>query len=73
MVQAVGVVVEDAFLALARRVLGQAKETEEEGRKIVTFSPQAAATGRILGYVWVFAWFCATFPPFTRNIFVWVY
>lgn len=69
--QAVGITIEDAFIAVAERVFGGTGKKGE--KKSIMLSPPVSTAGRMLGYAWVFAWFCATYPQFTRNVLIWVY
>lgn len=76
--QAVGITIEDGVIALAERLLASSSKpanghaTKKGKQPDVVFSPWVARLGKLFGYLWVFAFFSATFPEYCRTVLVYI-
>ena len=77
--QAVAIMFEDGMMALFDRVWGAYQYGGSKGKqemkdhKILLYPPWLAMLGKIIGYIWVYIWFCATLPQFARGVLIHIY
>lgn len=70
---------EDGMMALFDRVWGAYQYGGSKGKqemkdhKILLYPPWLAMLGKIIGYIWVYIWFCATLPQFARGVLIHIY
>lgn len=74
MLQAVAITVEGAVIAVAERYLATSRVeivgTDEKRKVKFVYSPTMAALGKVVGFTWVFAFLCATYPDYSRRALV---
>ncbi|KAF8315188.1 hypothetical protein DL93DRAFT_2166891 [Clavulina sp. PMI_390] len=76
--QAIAIMVEDHVIDAidwAWRIggFGKAEKAKNSSGAKEKYPPAVAALGRTIGYVWVFIWFCATFPQYQHGMMKWIF
>ncbi|KAF8315184.1 hypothetical protein DL93DRAFT_2166887 [Clavulina sp. PMI_390] len=70
--QVVGIMVEDHVIDAIKWAWRSGKFGKGEDEK-EAYPPNVVRLGKMLGYVWVFVWFCATFYAYQQPLMFWTF